>query len=67
MTYVPTAEDAAASTRTAGITVPPETAARMARAITPALTTFAPIAQALPFDLEPATFLAVQKPKEAGK
>ncbi len=56
-----TPERVAAATRTAGLDLAPETAARIATAIAPAFTAFAPVANTLPFDLEPATFLIAQR------
>jgi len=44
----------------AGAPVTGEVAARIANSIGPAFDGFAPIAGKLPFDLEPATFVAVQ-------
>ncbi|MGU3493889.1 hypothetical protein ACLBXM_07600 [Xanthobacteraceae bacterium A53D] len=65
MSNAPTPEAVAATARAAGFALAPETAARVARAVAPAMAGFAPIAKSLPFDLEPATFVAVQQ--EAGK
>ena len=45
----------------AGVPVSDEEAARIANSIGPAFEGFAPVAGTLPFDLEPATFLLVQK------
>lgn len=46
--------------RVAGVPASDEVAKRIAQSIGPALETFAAIGGALPFDLEPATFLVVQ-------
>ena len=56
----PTADEIQAVAKVAGIPVDAETAARIATSIGPAFTGFAGIAGTLPFDLEPATFIAVQ-------
>ncbi len=63
----PTADDVAATARTAGLALSPETAARIAVAITPALQTFAPVSADLPFDLEPAGFVVAQQSVGATK
>jgi hypothetical protein len=64
-------EDAAAIIRAAGLNLSPVDAARIASGISPGLAAFSAVAGTLPFDLEPATFLAVQRPcaepKEDGK
>lgn len=57
----PTADDVAATARTAGLALAPETAARIAVAITPALQTFAPVTTHLAFELEPAGFVVAQQ------
>ncbi|MFC0240730.1 hypothetical protein [Rhodopseudomonas telluris] len=44
----------------AGLPVNDEVAARIANSIGPAFEGFAPIAGTLPFDLEPASYVAVQ-------
>ena len=44
----------------AGVPVDAEVAARIANSIGPAFEGLAPIAGTLPFDLEPATFIAIQ-------
>jgi hypothetical protein len=44
----------------AGVAIGPEEATRIANSIGPAFEGFAAVAGTLPFDLEPATFLAVQ-------
>lgn len=55
-------EDAAAIAGAAGLALTPQEAARIAAGISPGLAAFAPIAGTLPLDLEPATFLIVQRP-----
>ncbi|MFG1214842.1 hypothetical protein V5F72_20325 [Xanthobacter flavus] len=64
-------EDAAAIIRAAGLDLPASDAACIASGISPGLAAFSAIAGTLPFDLEPATFLAVQRPcaepKEGGQ
>ncbi|MFG1183552.1 MULTISPECIES: hypothetical protein [Xanthobacter] len=64
-------EDAAAIIRAAGLNLSPADAARIASGISPGLAAFSAVAGTLPFDLEPATFLAVQRPcaepKEGGQ
>lgn len=57
----PTADDVAATARTAGLALSEETAARIAVAVTPALQTFAPVTPHLAFELEPAGFLVAQR------
>jgi hypothetical protein len=56
----PSAEDVMTMAEIAGLAVGPEAAARIAASIGPALQGFAPVAGTLPFDLEPAHFVAVQ-------
>jgi hypothetical protein len=51
----------------AGVPVSAEVAARIANSIGPAFEGFAPVAGTLPFDLEPATFIAVQAANIAEK
>ena len=63
----PTAEDIAATARTAGLDLAPETAARIAVAVTPALRTFAPVTPHLAFELEPAGFIVAQQSGGATK
>lgn len=46
--------------RVAGLPIADDVAARIANSIGPAFDGFAPVAGTLPFDLEPATFVAVQ-------
>ena len=48
-------------TDVAGVPADAEVATRIAHSIGPAFEGFAPIAGTLPFDLEPASFLLVQK------
>lgn len=60
MTARPTADEIEAMARVAGVSVTGEVAARIANSIGPAFDGFAPIAGTLPFDLEPATFVAIQ-------
>lgn len=64
-------EHAAAIIHAAGLDLPASDAARIAAGISPGLAAFSSVAGTLPFDLEPATFLAVQRPcaepKEGGK
>lgn len=60
MTARPTAEEIKATARVAGVPVTDDVAARIANSIGPAFDGFAPITGTLPFDLEPATFVAVQ-------
>ncbi len=56
-----TPADVAATARTAGLDLAPAAAERIAVAVSPALAAFAPVAGTLPFDLEPATFVTVQR------
>lgn len=60
MTASLTPDAAAATARTAGLDLAPETARRIVTAIAPAMDTFAAVSGTLPLDLEPATFLRVQ-------
>lgn len=64
-------EDAAAIIRAAGLDLTDADAARIASGISPGLAAFSAVAGTLPFDIEPATFLTVQRPvtepKEAQK
>lgn len=64
MTARPAALEIAAMARVAGVPVTEDVAARIANSIGPAFDGFAPIAGRLPFDLEPATFVAVQLGKD---
>ena len=57
----PGAAEISASAKVAGIPVDVETAARIAVSIAPAFRGFAPVAGTLPFDLEPSTFVTVQR------
>ena len=61
----PTAKEIKAMTDVAGVPVDAEVAARIANSIGPAFAGFAPIAGTLPFDLEPASFLLVQRARTA--
>lgn len=56
----PSAEDIAIIAKAAGVPIAADIAARIASSIGPAFDGFAQIAGTLPFDLEPATFIAVQ-------
>jgi hypothetical protein len=56
----PTAEEIKAMSQVAGIPIAADVATRIANSIGPAFEGFAPISGTLPFDLEPATFVAVQ-------
>jgi len=62
-------EAAAATAATAGLPFTPQTAERVSVALSPALTAFAALAGTLPFDLEPAGFVQVQRAghTEAGR
>jgi hypothetical protein len=57
----PTAKEIKAITDIAGVPVNAEEAARIANSIAPAFEGFAAVAGTLPMDLEPASFLLVQK------
>ena len=57
----PTAKQIRAMAGATGVPVTEDEAARIANSIGPAFEGFAPVAGTLPFDLEPATFLLVQK------
>jgi hypothetical protein len=59
----PTAKEVKAMADVAGVPVSADVATRIATSIGPAFDGFAPIAGTLPFDLEPATFVAVQTAK----
>ena len=61
----PTAKEIKAMASVGGVPVADDVAARIANSIGPAFDGFAPIAGTLPFDLEPATFIAVQAVKTA--
>jgi hypothetical protein len=56
----PTPRQIKAMADAAGVPVADEVAARVANSIGPAFEGFAPIAGTLPFDLEPASFSAMQ-------
>lgn len=60
MTARPTAKEIEAIARVAGVPVTDDVAIRIANSIGPAFDGFAPITGKLPFDLEPAAFVAVQ-------
>ena len=57
----PSPKEVKAIADTAGVPVDAEIATRIANSIGPAFEGFASIAGTLPFDLEPASFLLVQK------
>ena len=57
----PTAKQIKAVAEATGVPVTEDEAARIANSVGPAFEGFAPVAGTLPFDLEPATFLLVQK------
>lgn len=59
----PTAKDARAMANVAGVPVDNDVAARIANSIAPAFDAFAGVAGTLPFDLEPSTFVVVQRQK----
>jgi hypothetical protein len=59
----PTAKEIVAIANVGGVPVDAEVAARIANSIGPAFDNFAPVAGTLPFDLEPASFAAVQTAK----
>ena len=61
----PTAREMKAMADVAGVPVDAEVAARIANSIGPAFDGFAAVAGTLPFDLEPASFVAVQTAKTA--
>jgi hypothetical protein len=61
----PTAKEIAATAAAAGVPVETDVANRIANSIGPAFDGFAAIAGTLPFDLEPSTFLLVQRAKVA--
>ncbi len=63
MTARPTADEIKAMAHVAGVPVTDDVAARIANSIGPAFDGFA-VAGKLPFDLEPATFVAVQLGKD---
>lgn len=67
MTERPTPDSVTANARQVQLEFTPETAARIAHAVGPAVELFAPVAASLPFDLEPATFLVTQRPAETQK
>ena len=57
----PSPKEVKAMTDVAGVPASAEVAERIANSIGPAFEGFAPVAGTLPFDLEPASFLLVQK------
>ena len=57
----PTAKQIKAMADVAGLAVTDEVAARIANSIGPAFEGFAAVAGTLPFDLEPATYIVVQR------
>ena len=59
----PTAKEIKAMADVAGLPVSAEVAARIANSIGPAFEGFAPVSGTLPMDLEPASFLVVQRAK----
>jgi hypothetical protein len=59
----PTPKEIRAMAAVAGLPVDDEVAARIANSIGPAFDGFVAVAGTLPFDLEPATFMRVQKTK----
>ena len=61
----PTAKEVRAMAGVAGLPVADEVATRIANSIGPAFDGFAAVAGTLPFDLEPASFVAVQMAKAA--
>ncbi len=52
-----------AMTEVAGVPQDAEVSARISNSIGPAFDGFAPVAGTLPMDLEPASYLLVQRPK----
>ena len=52
-----------AMTEVAGVPLDAEVSARISNSIGPAFDGFAPVAGTLPMDLEPASYLLVQRPK----
>jgi hypothetical protein len=61
----PSLKEIKAMASASGLQVSDEVAARIANSIGPAFEGFAPVAGTLPFDLEPASFLVVQRTKAA--
>jgi len=59
----PSPKEVKAITDVAGVPADNDVATRIAHSIGPAFDGFAPIAGTLPFDLEPASFLLVQRAK----
>jgi hypothetical protein len=62
-----TAKEVKAMADVAGVPVSADVATRIATSIGPAFEGFAPVAGTLPFDLEPATFVAMQTNKTTNK
>ena len=61
----PSPKEVKVMTDVAGVPADADVATRIANSIGPAFDGFAPVAGTLPFDLEPAGFLLVQKAKAA--
>ena len=61
----PSLKEVKAMASASGLQVADEVAARIANSIGPAFEGFAAVAGTLPFDLEPASFLVVQRTKAA--
>ena len=61
----PSLKEVKAMASASGLQVADEVAARIANSIGPAFDGFAAVAGTLPFDLEPASFLVVQRTKAA--
>ena len=59
----PDSKQVKAMTEVAGVPADKDVADRIANSIGPAFDGFAPIAGTLPMDLEPASYLLVQRPK----
>ena len=57
----PTAKEIKAIADVAGVPVSSEVAERIANSIGPAFEGFAAVAGTLPFDLEPATYIVIQR------
>ena len=63
----PTTKEIQATAQIAGVPVNDQIATRISNSIGPAFEGFAAVAGTLPFDLEPATFAAVQAVAISGK
>jgi hypothetical protein len=63
----PTAKEVKAMADVAGVPVSADVATRIATSIGPAFEGFASVAGTLPFDLEPATFVANQTAEKVAK